>query len=281
MALFQTLTPRHRRCLGALIVVCVATAVSMLEYSARNYRYRWVEAEVRKAGGELPIVRFVRFNWLPDPWRRYFCDSDILAYLTGDTIDGEWLKQRDDLTAVHVETLSIYKSRLTGPDVARLVRKHPIHTLVAHNVTEADAIADALSTGRPLSVLRLCGSDLTDVGFRRLPLERLTGVGVPGSAVTSTALLDFRRCTRLQHAELDGRQFDDAVADLLFKELKITTIALIGPEVTDEHLARLHGRPVGRVTLIDTATTQAGIATLRAALPGCRIHVLGTPETTE
>jgi hypothetical protein len=165
--------------------------------------------------------------------------------------------------------------------VARLVDKHPIQTLQAHGVAQSDLIAKALSTSTSLQVANFSYADLTDGGFRMLPLELLEGVSVAESAVTSNGLEELRRCRQLNWAELDGQQFDESVAGLLCGQLKVKILSLSGDKVTDEDLAQIHGTALLRVVLNDTAVTPQGIATLRRTLSKCQFRVYNSPKSTE
>jgi hypothetical protein len=79
---------------------------------------------------------------------------------------------------------------------------------------------------------------------------------------------------------LDGRQFDDSVGELLRRQKQIWFLSLAGNDVTDTHLARMHGMSVQRVELTDTSVTSAGIEALKESLPDCQVRVYSTSQTT-
>jgi hypothetical protein len=118
--------------------------------------------------------------------------------------------------------------------------------LSAADVQHADEVAAALGTKRQLWLLHLGESDLSDAGFRRLPLENLRELDVAGSNVTPGALADLSRCRQLTGLTIDGHQFTAEFAEQL-RRLPYLKLTLRGSSVTDEHVRAHHRLPLGEV----------------------------------
>ncbi|MBL8848576.1 MAG: hypothetical protein JNG89_02790 [Planctomycetaceae bacterium] len=268
----RTLSPLHRRFVYFLIVSSAITAVWTIEFIRQRQAVLNLAAEVTNAGGSVQL-KATLFQRLYARWRNYLAYRDTHVSLTGDMIDGEWLLQHDDLEPLSVDVLLVKDSRLRGPEVARLIERHPIHHLSVENVPDCDAIAQALSASTTLQIASFDDSDLTDAGLRLLPLEDLYVIAVADSQVTPQGLQALARCRELTQIWLDGRQFDESVVDLIRGQEHLTMLFLKGEEITDAHLAWIERMNLRCVEFTDTSVTPEGIAALRAKLMNCRVRI--------
>lgn len=104
------------------------------------------------------------------------------------------------------------------------------------------------------------------------PLEQLAERHVDGTQVTARGLKPLVRCRRLAVASLDSRQLDDRVAAQRAAHPALRNVILVGPQVTDTHLRRLHALSgLQDITLTRTAATRQAILGLEEALPQCGV----------
>jgi hypothetical protein len=276
ISLFRTLSPGHRRLLAGLTALSVAAAVWVVEFNQQQMRVNRLYAAITAGGGAVSLEAPL--------WRKYVASlrglvvlyQDTHVVLKGETFDDEWLRDHDDLTAFKIDWLNIDNCPLTAAGLNGLVSRHPIGYFSIENVTNCDAIAAVLTGEQTLWCASFDGTDLSDSGFRKLPLARLVVVSMQGTRVTSTGLLELRRCRRLDQVWLDGRQFDERVAELLRMQGTVSSLFLDGKNVTDEHLSLIQGLRVQWVQLTDTSATPEGVSALRKSMPGCRVRVYST-----
>lgn len=188
-------------------------------------------------------------------------------------VDGAWLRSHDNLRDIDLDALLIHDSSFTGDDVAALAVEHPLEQFSAWSVPNMDSVAAALGGVSTLRVLDVCDSDLTDDGFRQLPLEQLNAIDIHGTQVTAAGLLELRRCQELRSLTLDGRQFDADVLEVLENLPHVNGLLMSGRSVTDEDLSLLHGTRLKFVRLHNTAVTTTGIDELKAVASECRVEV--------
>jgi hypothetical protein len=201
--------------------------------------------------------------------------------LTGPTFDDQWLREHDDLAALEIDALMLNHCSMTVDGLRGVISRHPIQYFAAYNVAGCDSIAELLTTKESLWCASFSNTDLSDAGLRSLPLETLVVVPVNGTNVTSAGLSELRRCRQLNSVSLDGRQFDQTVADLLRTEDQYFVLWLVGNGVTDAHLERVHSMNNGYVFLTDTSVTAKGIAALKVARPDCRVRIDTTTPTNQ
>lgn len=278
MALFQTLTPRHRRFLAVLVVLFVSAAVWILEFGQRRMRVNSLIAEITASGG-IVSIRAPLWQQYVASWRGQVVLTPMThVVLRGQAFDDRWLREHDDLAALEIDFLMIDNCPMTAAGLSGVVSRHPIEFFWVENVQDCDAVAALLAGKRSLVCVSFDGTDLSDAGFRQLPLEELAVVSVQGTRVTPTGLQELKRCRRLGQLWLDGRQFDDRVAEVLRFQSQDFCLFLAGKDVTDAHLARLHGMPIWRVELNDTTVTSEAIASLKESLPDCQVRVYSTTQ---
>jgi hypothetical protein len=80
---------------------------------------------------------------------------------------------------------------------------------------DTDAVAEAFSTKSTLRKVFLNQSDLTDAGFRRLPLQQLEELGIDETHVTAQALDELHKCSRLEVLALNPTQLTESVVETL------------------------------------------------------------------
>lgn len=272
-----TVPPRQRRRLKWILLAISMSALLVALLIARAYerqhRIERLDAALMNAGGEmilpLPIWEYA--------WQRWWVGQSVVNW-TGvsfdkSTIDGAWLRAHDNLRDVSINSLVIYDNGLTGPEVAELVSAHPLGQFMAWSVPNMDAVAAALGRVPTLNVLDVAQSDLTDEGFRQLPLEHLNSLDVDGTRVTSSGLRELRRCAKLRSLQLGGKQLDAEVVDVLSELPHLKGLTLSGNGVTDDDLRLLHEATLLYVRLWQTSVTNEGVDLLRAASPNCRVDV--------
>jgi hypothetical protein len=249
-----------------------------VEFNQQQMRVNSLSAAITNAAGavflEAPLWRKYVASWQGQV--ALYQETNVV--LKGESFDDEWLQDHNDLAALEIDWLKIDSCPLTAAGLNGLVSRHPIGHFSVENVKNCDAIAALLSGKQSLWCASFDGTDLSDAGFRRLPLERLAVVSVQGTRVTPSGLSELKRCRRLVQIWLDGRQFDDSVAELLRFQCQDLYLFLAGNEVTDAHLARMHGMRVRRVELTDTTVTFEGIAALKESLPDCQVRVDSTTQ---
>lgn len=280
---FRMLSPLHRRILAVLAPLAVVAVVWAYEFDQRNQEVQRLVNEITNAGGyvmlETPLWRKYLARWRGHLFYRW-----TWVCIHGTAIDDEWLRERDYLTAFNIDFLAIGDCSVTVEGVAGLIERHSIEDIIVPNFHDCDAIAASLGAEKSLCGVSFSDTDLSDAGFRQLPLEQLTVISVEGTRVTPRGLLELKRCRRLSRVSLDGRQFDDAVAELLGEQRQIDHLCLFGEVVSDDHLAQIEEMNVRRVELTGTCVTQEGIAALRIALPKCQIRIYdasGAPSSPD
>lgn len=194
--------------------------------------------------------------------------------LYGHDVTGDWLNAHDGLSPLDITDLKLSETSLTGDELARFIREHPLQMLQLREQPLSDAAVDALASRRDLVILELRDCPLTDAQLARLPLEQLQELRVDGTQVTAGGLSVLRRAGRLTVATLDGRQLDEQVAGLLAGLPSLCAIELVGSDVTDAHLQRLGANgALQSIVLTRTAATDDAIKALEAALPECLVTV--------
>lgn len=273
---FRTLSRRHRRILAVLIPLAVVAIVYAVEFNRRHEEVQRLVNEIKNSGGEV-YMKSPLYYRLFARMRDHLTFPETMVFLQGDRIDDEWLRQRDDLAVLDIDILSVAQSPLSGRELARLVQKHSLKQLTTSFLADSDLVAVALSDSKSLRCAGFGDSDLTDAGLRTLPLENLNVVDVGNSAVTPDGLQELNRCRQLNALWLDGRQFDDSIADILHKK-QVHYLSLEGESVTDEDLRLVARMDIRRIELAGTSVTQDGVADLQVALPNCQIRIYEDPD---
>lgn len=203
----------------------------------RTARVQRLVAEIEQAGGkvELGSTTWTLFWDRVNGWGGKNPTRVRLARGTTQ----EWLTSWDDLSDLSIEMLKIDEPAKLGPELARLVGRHPLETLYAPGVKGADEIAAVLSVSRSLTELNLRDSDLTDEGLRRLPLEQLRMLNIAGTRVTLDGLRELRQLPAVVQIVLDGRQVNAETVALLEQNPNSYRLWLYGPDVNDETLQML------------------------------------------
>jgi len=187
-------------------------------------------------------------------------------------ITGDWLRAHDNLTTLQITDLTLAETALTDAELAELFRAHALTVVDLRSEQVGDQAVAALADGRKLTLLQIRESPLNDAQFARLPLEQLEELRLDGTLVTPAGLQELRRAGKLVSATLDGRQFDATTAQVLGALPQLKFLEFIGPDVTDNHLAMLHGfTALELLNLRGTAVTSAGLESLQKALPNCQI----------
>ena len=238
-----------------------------------SQRTRQLAADLSLAGGRAQIgTPLGKRLWMQ--WSGAGNGYGTVVELTGSAFDRQWLESRDDLADIPIAILIVKDTLLDGSDLARLVQNHPLETLEAPHVVACDEVAVALAQKSELRMVRLRGSDLTDDGLQRLPLEQLMCLDVSQTAVTAEGLKDLRRCAKLEILALDGRQFTADSINRMEAFRRPYTLRLVGTEITDDHLRMLFScRMLRTLFLEQTSVSEAVLAELSSAVPACDVHL--------
>lgn len=208
----------------------------------------------------------------PEPW-----PTDVL--LRGEYFTSAWLARNDYLSCLQIDRLILDSGcPATGDDVKAIIERHPLKSLQAWSIRNADSVARGDWQAGDVEKVDLVRSDLTDDGLRDLPLERIVSLKVFGTRVTAQGLQDLSRCSRLVELTLDGRQFDASVVTVLNSLPTFSGLYLAGPEVTDDHVRLLYSLPrVDGVMIEGTSATREAIAEYAKARPDSYLEVDGAP----
>lgn len=269
--------PRPRRRWRRVLVVALAllTCGALLSYrrSIQTARAYEVALELQHMGGHVyfpPSLRDVireywrsgRFSWHPET-----------TVLLGNEIDGEWLRNHRYLEDVSVSRLDFSSDNVDAAAIATLIDIHSINSIGCIGTTGTDAIAEALATESMLRAVYFYDSDLTDAGFRRLPLEQLEMLEISDTLVTGSELNALRQCERLETLSISRIQFTEEVARTLAGLPRLERLYVHGKTTDDvvpllgkcQNLQFLH--------ITSSSLTNGGIESLNAALPGCVIEI--------
>lgn len=270
----RPLSRRIHRLLTVALLLLVATPVTIawLEWS-RQQREDLASA-VRSAGGQVglppPLLKNLRTFSETRVWI-----SDTVVQLSPSTQNADWLREHEFLRGLNITWLVADGQEFDVVVVTRLIEEHPLRVLSLRNQRDADIVAAALSHERGLSQLELNGSDLTDAGLQKLPIESLEELNVSRTRVTLRGLVhSLPRTRNLRAIHLDGRQCDSEVVGILAQKDALQWIVLTGAEVTDEQVELL--RPLTNLSLVhlyNTAITRSGFDRLERLLPNCRVSV--------
>ena len=266
---------RHRReGVVVLLVTAIAMWIAVIAY---------VRAEEQR---RLECVRAIQMNggsvfspsWLDNirMWQAGLgWDSDSFVSI-GERIDSQWIADHDFLSELSITTLAVDGNYLDSAAVIRLIECHPIDSLSANCQTGADAIAGAVANDTDFTGFCVRGSDLTDAGFRRLPLKQLESLAIAESRVTPEALSDeLRRCRRLTWIDMDGNQLDSQVAGELEELPSLNSIMLFGRTITDDHLRIVEAvEQLTYLSLYATSATSEAVDRFRQANPSVTVYVI-------
>jgi hypothetical protein len=194
-------------------VLLIAAVVALGWQNRRSELAQELAYDLQLKGGQayLPqsLLDGVRDWWGTVVWNR----RAGTIVLLGPEVDGEWLRRHDDLAGLSIVQIDIYGDRVDADAIRRLVELHPVSTLGTLWRTDTDAVAEALSTKGSLRKVFLNQSDLTDAGFRRLPLEQLEELGIDETYVTAEALDELHKCSHLEVLALNPTQLTESVVE--------------------------------------------------------------------
>lgn len=266
----------HTRRQFVIVGVLVATLLLLIvNVERQQLRVAELKRDIERAGGTVNLADPIYIQL----WKmlRGARSSRVTHLrLEGPAFDSRWLREHECLNDLKVSHLDIIGTQLDGSDLSRLATVHPLQWLRGQNVHNADAVARAFSNYQSVFGLDLPDSDLTDAGFRELPLARLSSLDVSGSHVSLDALKQLRNCRHLSALNIDGRQFDGEIKDLILKLNRPSfLLTLVGPTVTDQHLELVRQMHVKgqnlHFFLVDTGTSQDAINKLMGEFPPNRV----------
>lgn len=279
--------PKQRWSRLRLAVVILFVIASLLGIDAyrRDRRTRWLVSEIDAANGSVRLPESLPKQFLSNPWREF--DKDVFVHLRRPTlwkgapkawgksappaVDAAWLQAHHYLAGLRVTSLMLGELPVTRTEYSQLFTQHPIEDLTYTGVEGADEVATALNRCQRLRRVEFSRSDLSDEGFRALPLEELTELGIAYTELTPVGLNDFKRCRQLTSLSLDGKQLDIVVPELLAMKKTLDTLDLYGPGIEDRHLAPLYELKPTILYLTDTNVSEKAVEELQRRLPDCSI----------
>jgi hypothetical protein len=211
----------------------------------------------------------IRSYWVDGQWRWH---SDTTVRL-GDEIDGAWIRSHDDLADLNVTRLDIYANKIETAAVQRLIALHPLKSFSVLWRTSTDELAESLTTERELRTAFFNQSDLTDAGFRRLPLEQLLMLGIDSTEVTADGLGELRRCRQLEILSISEYQFDKDIAQTRAGLPQLERLYVHGPTTDDDVTLLQQCRNLHYLHLTSSKLSKGGIESLDVAMPGCVLDI--------
>lgn len=233
-------TPVRRRLRHSHVVLLVLACISVAAVVWVQWRTARVERlvnEIIHAGGTVKLGTTAT-DQLWDRLRGWSGEDPTIVRLAEGTTQ-EWLISWDGLTDLSINLLKVDSGADLGPELARLVARHPLEEFYAPGVTGSNEIAAALSNSLTLRGVNLRDSDLTDAGLRQLPLERIRQLNVAGTRVTVDRLRELRRLPPMAMIVLDAGQLTAESVAVLEQSPNRYRLWLYGPDVTDDTVRTL------------------------------------------
>ena len=271
---------RWRRWLAAVLLsACVAGFLAWREYQ-RRVRVDNLVWEVGLYGGEVylaptPLDQLQKWrSGTPVTWR----SGAMVALYDGTHLDTAWLQDHNYLEDLSIAFLVVDDEAVSEQDALILIDRHPLEVFYGFAQPNADEVAAALAKKSQLHSVNLTDSELTDAGFRKLPLERLVMLDVDNTDVTASALGELHRCQKLQFVSIDGEQLDESVVATLAALPSLECVTLKGAAVDDKNLQLIAALPnLPHLELFDTDVSDSASTALKQAMPDTFIQRLG-PE---
>jgi serine/threonine protein kinase len=185
-----------------------------------------------------------------------------------------------------IEALTLRRTQVVDSDLRAIVQLSSLTTIDLNNTGITDAGTEILSKMPHLTTLWLAATAITDAGFRNLSKLRLLHLAVNGTRVTDAGLECLKDHKQLLVLHINSTDTTDAplayigqLSNLqslyvgkrttnagvrLIQHLKLTSLGLDAPQITDEALSM-----VGVMTQLrslhiqDSAVTDSGIRKLR------------------
>lgn len=260
--------------LAVVVLLCLPMLICLEAYR-RQRRAQWLVSEIEAVGALAVPESFLQKLW-NGRWR----ETDLGLSVNLAEVDGKWLREHDYLSGLPIRHLELSGSSLNAADVVRLIEEHSIETLTVQDLDDADAVARALRSCSKLYGVKFHSADLTDNGFRALPLERLNRLGFKQTEVTPAGISELERCEQLDLLWVDDRHTSAVIATLLSTRRPLRLLSLSGSQIMDDDIERLHELEVQCLTLWDTSLSDEAIAELRRTAelrrrrPRCSVTVL-------
>lgn len=137
----------------------------------------------------------------------------------------------------------------------------------------SDAGLAYLGQLRNLRELTFHDREVTDAGIKSLQqLRRLEDLSIMESSMTDRGLGYLESLPSLKKLALQDAQISDEGMKSIGRCRKLEEVLLIGHAITDEGLRHLKGlKNAKEITICSRPVTNAGVAELQQALPGCRV----------
>lgn len=266
----------RRRITFLIALVLLPISLYLLVTGVNDLRERELVSEIEAGHGTVVRETSEWDRWMGEMVdaksgiRMYRSTDGAIVRLDGNVFDNVWIRDHDYLKALPISTLTLNKANISGTDLAQLVGSHPLRELYAAEVEVSPEVLEGILQQQRLKLLHLRGCKFEDQQFVRLPLEQMEQIYIEQTQVTPQGLQDLQRCSRLSYLGIDGHQLNDGTATLLAAMPNLRMLNVVGAEVTDAHIRRLHGmQQLNQVMLVQTSATAEGMAALRSSIPGC------------
>ena len=274
---------RNWAVVGLLLAVGFWGVLSWRHYRDGQRRELLISA-VSRAGGivneSAPITMADRaveiletLGGSPGPRSRPLCE----LILRSPAFDDLWMQRADQLRGLPVTSVIVMRANLSADGLSRLVAAHDVEVITAPGIPLTDAHIAQFGSQPLLSFLNLDRTNVSDRSISRLRPQHLRSLYVGGTDVTAEGLEQLRGSPQLAMLGLDGRQLAELPDDFFVSLPRLIDLKLIGPEVTDEHLARVAGMSQIKILILErTSVTTEAASSFKQQRPDC---ALGMPAT--
>ncbi len=234
--------------IACLLVALFGAVLVVMQYQ----REKRIAGEIESHGGRVEFV-YGGPNWIPQSVsdRLPFLDridAVYLDYLLEEAASMELLSELELLT--NLTFLKLEDTPVTNAGLERLTGLTNLDNLILNN------------------------TQVTDDGLEHLKgLTNLINLSLDNTQVTGAGLEYLKGLTNLQNLHLNNTQVTDAGLEHLKGLTDLKRLQLDNTQVTDAGLEHLKGLTnLKWFDLVNTQVTAEGRATLRKALPNCKIE---------
>jgi serine/threonine protein kinase len=192
-------------------------------------------------------------------------------WLNGNTIGDVGLSQLTDLPAL--EELNVSGcNRITDRGMPALARLTSLNYLVLNSAQITDQGLAQLKSLTRLKHLAVVGTPVTGSGFAQwTPSELLNNLNVSNTPFGDAGVAQLRRFSGLDSLDLSKTRITDQGVASLAENVNLRNLYLRETNVSDAGVQKLGGLTTLKTLLVGPSVTDKGIASLRQALPRCRV----------
>jgi hypothetical protein len=207
-------------------------------------------------------------------------DSAVMLGLSETEVDDDWLRTHRRGMERIADRLELYvdATRVTDVGLGHLQDLENVNSLIVSGTAVTDAGLVHLQTLANLEELSIDHTHVTDDGLGKLSsCHELWFLGIDRSQATERGVAHLKNCRTLRWLTLRDAT-DETVARLAdFTELE--RLYLDGAGITDASVPVLSGMTqLESIIFVDDSLSEAGLGSLKQALPGCMIERLKEEE---